>query len=130
MSLVSQLAALVTAIGAEVKNRITANHPGVAKAWVNFGYVSSAMQLRSAMNVTSITRLSAGTYRVTFSKPFQDTQYCWVATGRSNVETGTIRFAAARSTTDGKTASTLDIVCTTSAGGLADSAEINLVVFR
>ncbi len=130
MSLVSRLTSVITAIGAEVKNRITANHPGVAKAWVCFGYINNAIQIQASFNVASVTRLSSGRYRITFATPFADNQYCWVAMGRSNTATGTIRFAAARSTTDGKTESTLDIVCTTSAGVLADSTEINLVVFR
>jgi hypothetical protein len=53
-----------------------------------------------------------------------------VATGRSNTATGTIRFAAARSTTDNKTADTLELVCISSSGSLADSIEISLVVYR
>ncbi len=130
MSLVTQLSALVTRIGTEVKGLIRPDHPGLARAWASFGYAGSAMQLRSAFNVASVTRLAAGSYRVTFTTPFADTDYCWVATGRSNVATGTIRFAAARSTTDGKTTTTLDIVCTTSAGSLADATEINVVVYR
>jgi hypothetical protein len=130
MSLVTQLSALVTRIGTEVKGLIRPDHPGLARAWASFGYANSAMQLRSAFNVASVTRLASGRYRVTFTTPFADTDYCWVATGRSNVATGTIRFAAARSTTDGKTTTTLDIVCITSAGSLADATEINVVVYR
>ena len=88
------------------------------------------MQLRSAFNVDSVTRLAAGRYRVTFATPFGDTGYCWVATGRSNTATKTIRFAAARSTTDGKTTTTLDLVCISSSDSLADTTEISLVIFR
>lgn len=130
MSLVAQLAALATRIGAEIKGLIRPDHPGLARAWANFGYVGGAVDLRAAHNVASVVRLATGRYRVAFATPFADTDYCWVATGRSNVATGTIRFAAARSTTDGKTTTTLDIVCVSGAGSLADSTEINLVVYR
>ena len=130
MSLVTQLSALVTRIGTEVKGLIRPDHPGLARAWASFGYASSAMQLRSAFNVDRVTRLAAGRYRVTFATPFADTDYCWVATGRSNTATKTIRFAAARSTTDGKTTTTLDLVCISSSDSLADTTEINLVVYR
>jgi hypothetical protein len=130
MSLVAQLAALVARIGAEIKGLIRPDHPGLARAWANFGYVGGAVDLRAAHNVASVARLATGRYRVAFASPFADTDYCWVATGRSNVATGTIRFAAARSNTDGKTTTTLDIVCVSGAGSLADSTEISLVVYR
>lgn len=130
MSLASQLALLATRIGNEIRGLIRPDHPGLARAWANFGYEGGAVELRAAHNVASVARLATGRYRITFMRPFADTDYCWVATGRSNVATGTIRFAAARSTTDGKTVTTLDIVSVSGAGSLADSTEINLVVFR
>ncbi|QLQ00162.1 MAG: hypothetical protein HZY78_08135 [Burkholderiaceae bacterium] len=130
MSLVAQLSRLATRIGTEIKGLIRPDHPGLARAWANFGYVGSAVDLRAAHNVASVSRLAAGRYRITFATPFVDADYCWVATGRSNVATGTIRFSAARSTTEGKTTTTLDIVCITGAGSLADTTEINVVVYR
>ena len=130
MSLVAQLSALATRIGTEIKGLTRPDHPGLARAWVNFGYVSGAVQLRAAFNVASVTRLGTGRYRIDFETPFPDAKYCWVATGRSNTATGTIRFAAARGTTDGKTADTLELVCTSAAASLADTPEISLVVYR
>jgi hypothetical protein len=130
MSLASQLSLLATRIGNEIKGLIRPDHPGLARAWANFGYVGSAMQLRAAFNVASVVRLSTGRYRIDFATPMPDARYCWVATGRSNTASGTIRFAAARGTTDGKTAESLEIVCISAAGSLADTIEISLVVYR
>lgn len=130
MSLVAQLSQLATRIGTEIKGLIRPDHPGLARAWVNFGYVGGTIQLRAGYNVASVTRLGIGRYRIEFEMPLPDAEYCWVATGRSNTATGTIRFAAARGTTDGKTATALDIVCVSGAGSLADTTEINLVVYR
>lgn len=129
MSLVAQLSALAARIGTEIKGLIRPDHPGLARAWANFGYVGGAVDLRAAHNVASVSRLAAGRYRITFATPFADTDYCWVATARSN-STSTIRVAAARTTTDGKTAASLEIVCTSSSGSLADTTELNLVVYR
>jgi hypothetical protein len=129
MSLVAQLSALAARIGTEIKGLIRPDHPGLARAWANFGYVGGTIQLRAAHNVASVTRLVAGRYRVTFATPFADTDYCWVAAARSN-STSTIRVAAARTTTDGKTAASLEIVCTSNSGSLADTTELNLVVYR
>lgn len=130
MTLVAQLSALAARIGTEIKGLIRPDHPGLARAWANFGYVGTAMQLRAAHNVKSVTRLATGRYRVTFATPFPDANYCWVATGRSNTASKTIRFAAARSTTDSKTTTFLELVCISSADSLADTTEINLVVYR
>lgn len=128
MSLVAQLSALATRIGSEIKGLIRPDHPGLARAWASFGFETGAMRLRAAHNVDSVTRLSAGRYRVNFATPFADSAYCWVATARS-ASTSTLRAAAARAS-DGKTPASLELVCTSSSGSLADSTEINLVVYR
>lgn len=130
MSLASQLSALASRIGNEIKGLIRPDHPGLARAWVNFGYVNGAVQLRAAYNVASVTRLAAGRYRIQFETVMPDAKYCWVATGRSNANSGTVRFAAARGTADSKVEAGLEIVCTSSSGSLADTTEISLVVFR
>ena len=49
---------------------------------------------------------------------------------RSNVDNGTQRLAIVRASTDLKTPQYVDIACATTAAGFADSAEINLVVYR
>ena len=66
MSLVAQLSALATRIGNEIKGLIRPDHPGLARAWVNFGYVNGSVQLRAAYNVASVTRLASGRYRILF----------------------------------------------------------------
>ena len=42
MSLASRISALASRVGLEVKTKIDATHPGVARAWVCFGYGISA----------------------------------------------------------------------------------------
>lgn len=41
MSLASRISALASRVGLEVKTKIDATHPGVARAWVCFGYVGT-----------------------------------------------------------------------------------------
>lgn len=130
MSLASQLSALASRIGLEIKAKINAEHPGVAKAWVCFGYVGNSIVIRSGHNVASVTRLAAGRYRVHFATPFPDTNYCWTALARSSVDSGQQRIAIVRASSDRKTAQYVDIACATAASSFADSTEINLVVFR
>jgi hypothetical protein len=130
MSLASRIAALAGRIGREVKAKIGADHPGLARAWVCFGYVGNQIVVRAAHNVSTVTRTAAGRYRVTFATAMPDADYCWAALARSNTNSGTQRIAIVRSTSDQKTAQFVDISCATTSASFDDSPEINLVVYR
>ena len=130
MSLVSRISALAGRVGLEVKTKIDATHPGLARACVCFGYVGNQIVVRSSHNVASVTRTATGRYRVTFATAMPDADYCWTALARSSTNSGTQRFAIVRSTSDQKTAQYVDISCATSSASFSDSSEINLTVFR
>lgn len=59
---------------------------GIAKAWVNFGYVSSSLTTRATFNVSSVTRNSTGIYTITFTTTMPDANY--VAAGGMESQTG------------------------------------------
>ncbi|RCX08611.1 hypothetical protein [Extensimonas vulgaris] len=130
MSLAARIAALAGRIGREVKVKVGADHPGLARAWVCFGHVGSQIVVRSSHNVASVTRTAAGRYRVTFATAMPDANYCWTALARSSTNSGTQRIAIVRSSTDQKTAQFVDISCATTSTSFDDSSEINLAVFR
>jgi hypothetical protein len=130
MSLVQRVAELAARIGDVVATKIDANHPGVARAWVCFGYVGNQIVLRSSHNVAGVTRTAAGRYRITFAAPMPDANYCWTALARSSVDSGQQRIAVVRANSDTKTAQHVDVSCATAATSFADSSEINLVVYR
>jgi len=130
MSLASSIAALAARIGFEVKTKIDATHPGIARVWVSFGYVNGQVVIASAHNVASVVRTAAGRYRVRFAVAMPDANYCWTALARSSTNSGTQRIAIVRSTTDQKTAQFVDISCATTSASFDDSSEINLAVFR
>jgi hypothetical protein len=130
MSLASHIAALASRVATEIKALVRPDHPGLARAWVSFGYNGSALIIHAAYNVAGVTRLAAGRYRITFATPFADASYCWQAFARSSSNTGTARTALARSTSDAKTASYVEVVCATGNTSLADTTEMNLVVYR
>lgn len=130
MSLASRISALASRVGLEVKTKIEATHPGVARAWVCFGYVGNQIFVRSSHNVASVTRTAAGRYRVTFTFAMPDANYCWTALARSSTNSGTQRIAIVRSSTDQKTAQYVDVSCATTSASFDDSSEINLTVFR
>ena len=130
MSLAARIAALAGRIGLEVKAKIGADHPGLARAWVCFGYVGDQIVVRAAHNVAGVARLAAGRYRVHFAAPMPDANYCWTALARSNTNSGTQRLLIVRATADEKTPTHVDFCCATTSASFADSTEINLVVYR
>ena len=58
-------------------NSTSATNPirGSAKAWVNFGYVSSAITIRASFNVSSVTRTGTGFYDVNLTTAMANTNY-------------------------------------------------------
>ena len=130
MTLARSIADLAAAIGREIKSRITADHPCVARAWVSFGSVGNATVIRASFNVQSVTRVATGKYRVTFATPMFDADYCWTAFARNAGNQSTLKFAAARVTAEAKTANYVEVICATHAGTLSDTTELNLTVFR
>lgn len=130
MSLASRISALASRVGLEVKTKIDATHPGVARAWVCFGYVGTQVVVRASHNVASVTRTAAGRYRVTFTVAMPDANYCWAALARSSTNSGTQRIAIVRSSADQKTAQYVDVSCATTSASFDDSSEINLTVYR
>ena len=50
-----------------------------ALAWVNFGYISSAITIRSSYNVSSVTRNGTGDYTINFANATSDANYAVIA---------------------------------------------------
>jgi len=130
MSLAQRISDLASRLGNELKTRIGANHPGVAQAWVSFGWNNNQLVIGAAYNVAQVTRLAVGKYRISFATALADANYCWLAFARSPGNSGTVRTALARLTADAKTAQYVEVVCATANYALADSSEVNLVVYR
>jgi len=130
MSLAERLAALASRVGLELKGKIGATHPGLARAWVCFGFVGAQVVVRAQHNVASVVRTGTGRYRVTFATPMPDAHYCWTALARSSTDSGTLRLAVVRASSDLKQAGFVDISCATTATAFSDSTEINLAIYR
>ena len=130
MSLSQRIADLAAAIGAQIKVRIKADHPGLARAWVSFGYASNRITIRSSFNVRSVTREATGKYRVTFASTMSDADYCWSAFARNTGSQSTLKFASARVNAEAKTADYVEVICSSQSGSLTDTTEMNLMVYR
>ncbi len=130
MNLAQHLVQLAEAVGREMRQRLTASHPAVPKAWVNFGVEADQVVLGGAYNVASVERLAVGRYRVNFSVPFADTQYAWLAFARNAGSAATLKVAAARAQAEAKTTGYVEVICSTLSGTLVDTTEMNLMVLR
>lgn len=130
MSLASHITALASRIAAEIKTLVRPEHPGLARAWVTFGYVGGSIQIGASYNVSGVTRQASGRYRITFSKPFADVHYCWVAQARSASNAGSARLAIVRETSDEKSPAYVDVSCASTSTAFSDTTEMNLVVYR
>ncbi len=156
-SLVGALAALARRVAREIKARITAEHPGVVKAWVCFvspqaflphkdgacgrSSRASAAVVRASHNVKSVRRLGKGRYRVNFARPLRDAHYGWLVSahahlGMPDAMTQMRTLAMAQITTAvvthalTRTPQHLDLLCTTPCGALVDPQEVHLLVMR
>ncbi|CAB4179190.1 hypothetical protein UFOVP1022_47 [uncultured Caudovirales phage] len=49
---------------------------GIAKAWVNYGYISSAIVINASFNVSSVTRNSTGNWTINFTTAMPNANYC------------------------------------------------------
>jgi len=103
---------------------------GSAKAWVNFGYVSSAMTTRASYNVSSVTRNGTGDYTITFTNAFSDANYagaaisCQDATGNRNVFAN-FPYSQVPTTTTARVGT-----CAGNSATMTDAQYINIAFFR
>jgi len=58
-----------------------------ARAWVTFDGSSSPPTILSASNVASVSRISTGVFRITFTTNMPNANYTVIGTGRSSVST-------------------------------------------
>ena len=105
-----------------------------AIAWCNFGYVSSAITIRSQYNVSSVTRNGAGDYTLNFTNAFTDANYIPVfsTTGQAanDLRQTIVIYGVYTSGPTTKTTSALRINSgAASAAAAYDVTEINVAIF-
>jgi hypothetical protein len=94
-----------------------------ARAWVNFNG-TGVVAIRASSNVSSITDDGVGSYRVNFSTPMPDTNYC--ALGLTQWSGGPYIVAH----NSGYLTSSFALITGATAGSGADLSIVNVVVFR
>lgn len=105
---------------------------GIAKAWVNFTYISS-ITINASFNVSSITRNGAGDYTVNFTTAFSDANYAVALMGTVDVTNSGYQYFTAIRASNGvpqtKTASALRIASYSSSTASVDSQNESCIIF-
>ena len=96
------------------------------KAWVNFDGTGT-VAIRAQYNVSSITDLNTGSYRVNFTTAMPDANYSAVCTG---LWTGGPYTAVPGTSSSYLTTSLSVVTGTTTSGAGVDLAAINVAIFR
>jgi microcystin-dependent protein len=97
-----------------------------ARAWVNFGFVSSTLITRASGNVASVTRNTMGLYSIVFQTPLPDNNYTVIGTAKN---LNTTIWSAGIVSTGFYRASGCIVNITGSNSTAADFETINVVVF-
>jgi hypothetical protein len=105
------------------------------RAWVNFNGTNGS--IRASGNVSSVTRLSAGTYTVNFSSSMPDVNYCPVfgVVDYGSDQTPTVADIRGNTSNNGAvnmstTSVDIRVHATNSASNPRDMAIVTLSVFR
>lgn len=100
------------------------------RAWVNFdgtGTTGTNMTIRASGNVASVYKNGTGDYTVTFTTAMPDANYSVSATVGG---TGTVVLAKIDDVTTARTSSLFRCLSYNYLINLADSAQVNLAIFR
>jgi hypothetical protein len=108
---------------------VSGNAPKFAcRAWVHFDGTTSPGTIRASGNVSSVTKIALGNFRVNFTTVMQDASYVVTSTAAQLNQTGMgIQNSTATNYTN---TGVRIIVSASSASTLADFPIIGVVVFR
>jgi len=98
---------------------------GSAKAWVNFNGTGT-IAARDSLNLSGLTDLGTGNYRVAFSSAFGDGDYSYAGVGRDG---GTTASCVSLQSGTTPTSSSIDIVALVPNVALRDTDRLTLNVF-
>ena len=100
----------------------------MARAWVNFNGTGT-VAIRASGNVSSITDNGTGDYTVNFTTAMPDANYSITgASGGANSTSNGAVYLADQATA--RTVNLFRVYMITPAGGLADTPQINISIFR
>lgn len=115
-----------------IVNAVQLSNPALCTAWVNFNGITPAT-IKSAYNVSSVTRLSTGKYQINFTKPMVNNNYApslSIGDGAATGSASPVVMLDANGPTGNplKTVNNMTMYIRTNAGSY-DSTEVNAIFF-
>lgn len=98
------------------------SHDSAIKAWVNF--VGSSGALNGSYNVTGVSRTGTGSYTITFTTAFANTNYACAGSVEDNGGNEFIKFGS--TVASHKTITTQDLFALNTSNALADPTNVNI----
>lgn len=104
---------------------------GSAKAWVNFGGVTT-VSIRGSYNVSSVTRNTTGTYTINFTNAFSNTNYGWAGCAGQNSVSNFLVVSGIASTAlaTWKQTGSINIVSCIPSVSAVDAADFSFIAFN
>lgn len=105
---------------------------GMVKGWVSFngGACTPLCPINDSVNVTSVSRIAAGTYVITWATPFSNASYVVNGSCQRTDTVASLMFQIGRGvTTNPLTTSTAQVGCGNYDGNSLDSALLNVTAF-
>lgn len=100
------------------------------RAWVNFNGTGT-VAIRASGNVSSITDLGLGAYRVNFTVAMSDTNYCACMSGGSVGGYGTVVYEGIAGVSPKRTTSNIELeTASNNSSNLVDDNSIAVAIFR
>ena len=134
MSLAHNVSALATCVAQELKTRIHADHAGLAKAWVCFGWTRPGRRgnlvIAASYNVRKVKRIGKGRYQLYFEAEMPDLHYGWHAQGQHPAWIRWLAPASTRITAKALSRQCMEIRCSTLAGWSVDPVDLHLTIWR
>ena len=100
-----------------------------ARAWVNFNGTGT-VAIRASGNVTSITDNGTGNYTINITTAMSDTNYIAVGIAASNTTLAQIYDGGLTKTASAYQINTMFANNTTGGGGVVDSINVQIAIFR
>lgn len=115
-----------------IVSAVQPSNPALCTAWVNFNGITPAA-IKSAYNVSSVTRLSTGKYQINFTKPMANNNYApslSIGDGAATGSASPVVMLDANGPTGNplKTVDSMTMYIRTNAGSY-DSTEVNAIFF-
>ena len=105
----------------------------LCRAWVNFngtGTVSTNQTIRASHNVSSVFKNATGNYTINFANAMPDSNYSLIGQTRRSADSALVHQVSMW-LSDTKTSSAVQIRTSEgNTGGLADSSDVNVAIFR